>query len=334
MNPLEKIISDMPNGLDDLEKARYFYLEIAELFSFSTKLNNTSENEFVKMYNESYNLEQIKNNQIICKNWAAIYSYLLNRVGIKNTIIKSGHEYVEFEYNDKIWFADATTGEYTDLARIKFGDETFNFGVAASQKIEKPIAAVNINDSDNSRIKEIDKKFTKYQNRKDKMKILISKLKEVSTSNLSPANKVSFLFKTIGTLSDGYYESKDFVRDIENYVLSAEEKKNIKGVELKRTNKNGYVDIIQCLCIKNNDEYDYYLLAPNMQVREVKKDDIMKLSLLGYGLDNKNIPGINYPKVFKPGISSKKSFKCIFIKTSKELSAIKEYDKEQITYYR
>ena len=43
MNPLEKIISDMPSGLNDLEKARYFYLEIAELFSFSTKLNNTTD---------------------------------------------------------------------------------------------------------------------------------------------------------------------------------------------------------------------------------------------------------------------------------------------------
>lgn len=334
MKPLERIINDMPSGLNDLEKARYLYLEIAELFVFSTKLNNTSDNEFTKMYNEKYNPEQITTNQIICKNWATIYSYLLNKVGIKNTIINSGHEYVEFEYNNKLWFADATEGNYTDLARIKFGDETFNFGVAASQNIENPIAAVNRADENNNLIQEIDKKFTKYQKRKEKLLLLEKKLKDLSKSNLSTSAKLKFLFETVGSLSNGYYESKDFIRDIEYNILSDEEKKNIKGVELKRTNKDGYVDIVQCLCVKNNGNYDYYLLAPSMQVREVSKDDITKLSLLGYGLEDKKIPGINYPKVFKPGIASKKSFKCLFVKTNKELLNIKDYDKEQVSYFK
>ena len=44
MNFLDKIINEMPENLNNLEKARYLYLRIGLIFNFSTKLNNTTEN--------------------------------------------------------------------------------------------------------------------------------------------------------------------------------------------------------------------------------------------------------------------------------------------------
>ena len=45
MNIRELILKDMPNNLNDLEKARYVYLKLGDIVDFSTKYNNTSLDE-------------------------------------------------------------------------------------------------------------------------------------------------------------------------------------------------------------------------------------------------------------------------------------------------
>ena len=46
----------------------------------------------------------------------------------KNSIFDMNHQCVEFKIDDKIWVADATYGDYNDLSRIHYGDETIGFG--------------------------------------------------------------------------------------------------------------------------------------------------------------------------------------------------------------
>ena len=332
MKIIEKILKEMPDSFNELEKSRYLYLKTALYFNFSTKFNNTSDKEELKMYSNASSINDIKSNQIICKNWATIYSYLLTRAGIENEIINQGHEYVNFMINGKVWTADATYGQYTDLSRIRYGDETDKFGVSAFQRKDYPSNAVNYLDKDNLLIDEADKKMTFYQERKEKLQIINERISKMSLNDLSTSNKIKALFDVLGILDDGYYESKDFVRNIEESILTKEEMKEIQSVELKRTNKDGYVDIIQCLYVKNNDDYDYYIVAPNLPIRKIEKDDLVRLSIYRYGIEEKKIPGINFPNVFKPGISSKKNFKYFFINPKKELTRISDYNKEQVSF--
>ena len=79
---------------------------------------------------------------------------------------------------------------------------------------------------------------------------------------------------------------------------------NIRAYELKRTNKNKEVDIVQCITAYSNGKYYYYLLAPNLPIRRVAQGEIVQLALLGYGIDKSIIPGVIFPRKFRYGIVS------------------------------
>lgn len=329
MNFLEKILSDVPRDFNDLEKARFLYVSLAKYFNFSTKLQNTSNSEFANMYTKKIDIDKKNTNQIICKEWAPIYSILLKKVGIDNKIINQGHEYVLFNYNNKIWCADATSGSYTDLARIKYGDETKYFGVSISQDIDNPKPFINSSDEQMKLLKEIDEKISFYKMKKDKFNKMKEYLLNINKKNLTTAQKLDIILKTVGVLSDGYYESKEYIRELECSILSDEELEDIHAVELKRTNKNLEVDIVQCIYVKDENSFSYYLLAPNLPLTKASSKQILELASLGYGIEDKSIAGISFPKKFKPGVVSNKSFLYRINKNSVS-DVIIQFDQEQI----
>ena len=332
MNIVDEILKDMPDNLNDLEKARYIYLKLGLMLNFSTKFNNTTDEFYYQMYTNKEDVENLSSNQVICKMWSKIYSSALTKVGVKNQIVNLGHEFVIFEYNGKIWNADATLGldnYYTDLSRIRYGDETEKFGISISQDIEKPRSYIYNDDSTKKQLEEIDKKFNFYQLRIEQFKELSKKLSTLQESNMKTKEKLEFIFNTLGILNDGYYESKDFVKHIENKYLNEADIKNIKAIDLKRTNKNYEVDIVQCIYVNENGEYSYYLLAPNLPIRKVNKDELIKLSILGYGIEDKIIPGVDYPKNFVKGKRMNSLLKFILIKTQLPPTLI-SYNRQQI----
>ena len=329
MNFEDLILKDMPENLNDLEKARYIYLKLAFYLNFSTKYNNTDDLEFARMSYPDFDTSKFNKNQIICKEWSKIYSDLLSKVGIHSEISSSHHTNVVFEYNHKLWVADATYGQYTDLAKIRYGDHTDNFGVRNSQNIEEFCTAVNPFDEDNKLIDEIDKKFNFYTERKEYFEQLKKNLFLLKEKGVTVSEKLDNLFEIIGVLDNGYYESKDYVRNIEGEYLSKDELKKVSAVELKRTNKNKEVDIVQCIYVEEDGKYNYYLLAPNMPVVKVDESEIVKMSLIGYAIDDdKKIPGIDFPQRFKEGVPTKKSF---MYKINRNFvpSKIVAYDKTQ-----
>lgn len=330
MNIRKLVLNDMPSNLNDLEKARYIYLKLAFILNFSTKFNNTSDKEFVEMYTSKQGINDIKYNQVICKIWARIYSSLITEMGIENSIINQGHEYVLFNYEGKIWIADATGGgNGSDLSNIRYGEETELFGICISQDMNEPRASINRNETSEKQLDKIDEKFDFYYKKRLENQRVKAKLKKIRKSNMSTHEKIEYMIKIIGVLADGYYESKDFVRNLEFSFLSDEELKNIHGVELKRTNKNKEVDIVQCICVLENEEYYYYILSPNLPITKVTKEEIIKLSILGYGLDEKNIPGIKYPRNFVPGVIDRRLLKYKIFRNFLPKQVL-QYDTEQI----
>ena len=336
----ELILKNMPNDLSDLQKARYIYIKLGGLVSFSTKYNNTTSIESGTMYNEEIDINKFNQNQVNCVMWSYLYKALLDEVGIKNEIINLGHKYVEFYIDDKRWVADATYGNYTDLARIHNDDETTYFGVSLL-KGEKHSNSINYSDIEMSKIRQIDDKLGFNIISDDKLDDLKRFIVQAKDGNIdfdsilgkkaSFLEKIEYLFCKLGVLKHGYYESKDFVFYLERVIFNNEELKNIKAVELKRTNKNRSVDIVQCISVLHNGEYYYYLLAPNNPIVKVNKDKIVKLSLLGYGISvDKTIPGVNYPKIFNIGkVSNYKLYKT-FNKKEIIKYGLESYSEEQL----
>ena len=306
MTKIENYINkDMPSNLNDLEKARYIYLKLADIFSFSTKFNNTSEKEYLNMYNET----NTDTNQLNCGVWSSIYSNLLKNHNIENTIVNLGHKYVIFKYNGLYWCADATHGTFSDLAKIKYGANTELFGVCSSQDLSKPSNHPKYIEDINKTLLEIDKKFDFYQKRKEKFDFIFEKTLDIKKQDISIKEKLEKLFEIIGELSNGYYEAKDYVRYLERYLLDEEEMKNVHGVELKRTNNDKSVDIVQCIYLKDENDYSYYLLAPKMKIRKATKEIINELSNIGFGIEKKEIPNIDYIRRFKLGKKDRKILK-------------------------
>lgn len=333
MNIKSLVLSDIPKGLTDLEKARYIYLKLAIYLSFNTTYQNTSDSNMAKIYTEGANIDvsNFNSNQAICKSWAKIYSELLSDVGIKNKIIVSGHDYVNFEIDEKIWSADATAGSsgiYTDLSRVKYGDNTYNFGISLSQNPDNPQNHIVHSKEQEELLTSIDNKFSFYKERKQQLLLLKEKVKDLNDKNIPLSERLEIFFDAIGVLEKGYYEGKDFVRNLEHRYLKGDIEK-LHGVELKRTNDDFSVDIVQCIYVEDEDDYSYFLLAPNTPIIKVEPKEVIKLSVLGYGIDERKIPGIDFPKQFKAGkVSTSIKYKL----THKFVpGTIKEYDVKQST---
>jgi hypothetical protein len=318
MNLKERIIANMPDGLSDLYKARYLYVELAKRVSFSTKFQNTDEKTFAEMYNSVVDINTFKKNQVICRQWSQLYSQLLDLCNINNQIINMGHSWVVFEADGEKWNADATIGSYTDLARVHNGDETSSFGPLFYQRENAKIEHnfIRCDEETTQRLRTIDKELgydTPKRKKLEELKNLLENIRngKFDIKEILPESeieekdelvlKLEFLFSKLGTLGLGFYETKDFVYEMENILLTKEELERVGSVDLKRTNLQKNVDILQCIYVKTGEDIQHYLVSPNLPIRKTCQSEIINLSLLGYGIGDKSIPGLLYPKIFVAG---------------------------------
>lgn len=314
---LEKIIDDKirSKGYSELEIARCIYIELGYILSF----NADYKNNFIKsQYFDIVDIKKFNQNKIICRIWSQLYCSLLKKYNIKAKINANGHAFVDFYINNELWTSDATCGQYSDLSRIKHGDYTVNFGkclknsntftLCDDPKINKEETRI-ILDKVDKKIGYYDKieKLNRLKNNLLKIKngeINIFEHSDLSNNQLIIV-KLDYLFNKLGNMCNGIYEANSFLQEIYPYILSDEEIKLVKGTQLIRINKKNHTDIIQCISVKTLNDYVYYLLAPNYFIKKVGFDDIINLTILGYGIGDNNIPGIDYPKKFIDSTKSK-----------------------------
>lgn len=344
MSIYENIINSINvEGLSKLEIARLLYIELGKRISFSTRYQNTDEKTMFKMHSDDFDAKNSSVSQANCVMWSKTYSALLAYYGIENRIINKWHQYVEFFIEGQRWVADATYGKYTDLARIHNGDDTTQFGLSMYQKDEEKSSNYPVYDVRIIKLlEEIDEKIG-YRNNKyhelEELKKLLAGIKNGSFDvteygiDNSVEGKLQFLFAKVGKMSNGFYESKNYLYALEKFMLGSEELKMIHGTDLKRTRLDGEVDIIQIISLLENNIYHYYILCPTMALKEVQSKDISDLALFGYAIE-KEIPGIIYPKNFKPGIRPKKwklKLERIINQGHIKQSNIQEYEKSTFT---
>lgn len=123
----DKIIEDMPKELNQIEMARYIYIQLGKYFSYDEKYI-TSESDEEKREIFDRDIEDIENDKVVCTSLSRIYERLLKRVGInaKTVLIpgeRLGHAFTELEIDGKKYF----TGLIRDLMNIKTGFKTNEF---------------------------------------------------------------------------------------------------------------------------------------------------------------------------------------------------------------
>lgn len=123
----DKIIEKMPDGLTQIEKARYIYIQLGKYFSYDERyITSESDDERKEIFDK--NIGDIENDKVVCTSLSRIYENLLKRVGIKaKTVLipgeKLGHAFTEIEIDGKKYF----TGLIRDLMNIKTGLKTKEF---------------------------------------------------------------------------------------------------------------------------------------------------------------------------------------------------------------
>ena len=98
-NVSEHILNRMPEGLSQIEQARYIYIELGKLVSFDEGywLGNRREKE--KIYKSSRKIKEfkdLKSNKVICVSLSKLYNSLLNKIGIE--AIEESEEEVKFAH--------------------------------------------------------------------------------------------------------------------------------------------------------------------------------------------------------------------------------------------
>ena len=293
------IIKSIPKNLNKFEIARFIYIKLTSLVSFSTTINNTDTDSFYTLLNLKIDPKKFNDTEINCYIWSQLYSALLNHFDIKNEIVKYWHSYVIFYIDDTKYVADATFGRYSDISRIHYKDKTTLFGPCLYQDKSIKSNITILNEEFIILLNNIDKKINYSTEKTILFKQLLNNIRSNKISNISNnsiTSKLEFIFAYVGNLSFGYYESKEFIYELENNIFNRDELDKIKTIELKRINDSDKIEIMQCIYAKDNEEYKYYILYPNTPIKSVTKESILSLSSKGFCLSKKK-SGIIIPEI-------------------------------------
>lgn len=119
--------------------ARAVYISLAKLVTYDPTflaldqdLSNDTANS---IYNKSIDSISPTNNRIACKEWAELYSSILNLLGINAVVTGDKHKYVTFDCDGTKMKADATNTHYSsndnvsmpDITRIQAGLSTAGY---------------------------------------------------------------------------------------------------------------------------------------------------------------------------------------------------------------
>ena len=157
-----KIIEEMPEGLTQIEKARYIYIQLGKYFSYDERyITSPSDEEKREIFDRD--ISDIVDDKVVCTSLSRIYENLLNRVGIKaKTVLipgeRLGHAFTELEIDGNKYF----TGLIRDLMRIKTGFKTKEFMIDNPDRFGEDSEYTVLSDED---LKSIDDKIGYTYNR-------------------------------------------------------------------------------------------------------------------------------------------------------------------------
>lgn len=292
-NIAERILKKIPEGLSDLEKARFVYLELGKMVSFNEEYwfgNNKIKNKIYKSQTKIEDLKDIKNNKIICVSLSNLYNYMMGRIGIKavqaHDVNDSRHVYSEFEIDGKRYKADLQK----DLHFIQTKRRTWEFG-----EIDVSVADSEVNTEE---IEKIDAKIGySYQGEKNFRRLIanieneIKKVDELDKKMNIILNKISE-YEDISKM--GYSEKIWYYYYIIKRMLTLQEKKRECENQLY-TEDNDKRKYTCCISVLKRDGEFYRMIYSEKNGKFIPVEDEILIELIEDGLKtcrNEKIPGL------------------------------------------
>lgn len=292
-NIAERILKKIPEGLSDLEKARFVYLELGKMVSFNEEYwfgNNKIKNKIYKSQTKIEDLKDIKNNKIICVSLSNLYNYMMGRIGIKavqaHDVNDSRHVYSEFEIDGKRYKADLQK----DLHFIQTKRRTWEFG-----EIDVLVADSEVNTEE---IEKIDAKIGySYQGEKNFRRLIanieneIKKVDELDKKMNIILNKISE-YEDISKM--GYSEKIWYYYYIIKRMLTLQEKKRECENQLY-TEDNDKRKYTCCISVLKRDGEFYRMIYSEKNGKFIPVEDEILIELIEDGLKtcrNEKIPGL------------------------------------------
>ena len=292
-NIAERILKKIPEGLSDLEKARFVYLELGKMVSFNEEYwfgNSKIKNKIYKSQTKIEDLKDIKNNKIICVSLSNLYNYMMGRIGIKavqaHDVNDSRHVYSEFEIDGKRYKADLQK----DLHFIQTKRRTWEFG-----EIDISVADSEVNTEE---IEKIDAKIGySYQGEKNFRRLIanieneIKKVDELDKKMNIILNKISE-YEDISKM--GYSEKIWYYYYIIKRMLTLQEKKRECENQLY-TEDNDKRKYTCCISVLKRDGEFYRMIYSEKNGKFIPVEDKILIELIEDGLKtcrNEKIPGL------------------------------------------
>lgn len=292
-NIAERILKKIPEGLSDLEKARFVYLELGKMVSFNEEYwfgNGKIKNKIYKSQTKIEDLKDIKNNKIICVSLSNLYNYMMGRIGIKavqaHDVNDSRHVYSEFEIDGKRYKADLQK----DLHFIQTKRRTWEFG-----EIDVSVADSEVNTEE---IEKIDAKIGySYQGEKNFRRLIanieneIKKVDELDKKMNIILNKISE-YEDISKM--GYSEKIWYYYYIIKRMLTLQEKKRECENQLY-TEDNDKRKYTCCISVLKRDGEFYRMIYSEKNGKFIPVEDEILIELIEDGLKtcrNEKIPGL------------------------------------------
>lgn len=292
-NIAERILKKIPEGLSDLEKARFVYLELGKMVSFNEEYwfgNSKIKNKIYKSQTKIEDLKDIKNNKIICVSLSNLYNYMMGRIGIKavqaHDVNDSRHVYSEFEIDGKRYKADLQK----DLHFIQTKRRTWEFG-----EIDVSVADSEVNTEE---IEKIDAKIGySYQGEKNFRRLIanieneIKKVDELDKKMNIILNKISE-YEDISKME--YSEKIWYYYYIIKRMLTLQEKKRECENQLY-TEDNDKRKYTCCISVLKRDGEFYRMIYSEKNGKFIPVEDEILIELIKDGLKtcrNEKIPGL------------------------------------------
>ena len=209
-----------------IEKAIHAYLRLCELLTYNQDAFINQSNIDAKDYTTPEHLASInlRNNQVLCYEFAFIYAYILKTLGInytmnaKSFIDTPGYASVEFRFQEYLVKADAMKNMFdSDLTNMKVGDKVngltcLNANITTQKKFNEMSTKIRLNIlKKKQELETFDRNVNKYKeeinvvglSKKDKIKLL---LRIITRDNLKGIDKLVYqkkIFDSIFTPEDG-----------------------------------------------------------------------------------------------------------------------------------
>ena len=294
-----ELLKDIPEGLNDLEKARWLYIKLGKTITYDMNVFYLRDERLKDVYNQKVDINSYESTHLICKAISEIYIDLLKELSIKAELVEVSHEYqfnhvgarVDLENGLNI-FADLTL----DLYRIQTGMRTLNFAYTSPGDDYDILSRKELREIDNKLgytfkgvyLDDFMDFISEELKNKERVERYLLGGEDISKFDVSEiiSRKINFLLKHVLPSNLGYVESRNLLLDVLGRCLTNEEKGYVHQYDLLKDKKDkSTVKFANCIKIDDGKRHIFYLKLPDEQMKKASDKDIE--NLFNNGWENK-----------------------------------------------